>query len=96
MLSLVSKQKTTDIVVYLDTNNITVKQSIQALASAVVSDKITVKLGIPPIHVYDNTFIYVEPFVYVDGGLYDSEGTPVDAEYYNTALWAVTYNGGYA
>jgi hypothetical protein len=43
----------------------------------------------------NDTYIYVEPFIYVDGGLYDSEGTLVDAGYYDTAMWAVTFNGGY-
>lgn len=73
---------------------VVVKQSNQTIESYIVSKKISVKAGIPNITVNDNT--YVEPFIYIDGGLYDSAGTPVDAEYYNTAIWAVTYNGGYA
>jgi len=56
---------------------------------------IVAKSGIGPILVYDKTDLYVEPFVYIDGGLYDAEGTPVDAEYYNTTFWNTTWDAKY-
>lgn len=56
---------------------------------------ISVKNGIAPIQVYDKTDLYIEPFVYIDGGLYDAVGTPVDAEYYNTTSWTTTWNAKY-
>lgn len=57
-----------------------------------------IRITIRPTSIFshNDTITYVEPFVYVDGGIYDSEGTLVDAGYYDTALWAITYNGGYA
>jgi hypothetical protein len=54
---------------------------------------IRVKANVAPILVYDDT--YIEPFTYIDGGFYDANGTPVDALYYNTIKWDVTWNGGY-
>lgn len=70
------------------------KQQNPNITSYFDSNIIRVKADIASILVFDNT--YIEPFVYIDGGIYDSAGTPVDAGYYNTALWAITYNGGYA
>lgn len=96
MLSLVAKQEATSLTVYMDVDAVNVKQSSFSLDSYLGPDKITLTRRPNNIYVHDDTKIYVEPFVYVDGGIYDSEGTLVDAGYYDTALWAITYNGGYA
>jgi hypothetical protein len=93
MLTLVVKQQAPKIVTHSDPNLINVKRSIPTIDSYVYPDTITVKANLSPILVYDDT--YIEPFTYIDGGFYDAVGTPVDALYYNTITWDVTWNGGY-
>lgn len=75
--------------------SISVTKTPHSIDAYVSPDKIYVTIKPVKIFSYNDTKLYVEPFVYIDGGLYDNEGTIVDAEYYNTALWAVTWNGGY-
>jgi hypothetical protein len=72
-----------------------VKKQDISLVTYLGPDTLIVKKPNRSIIAQNDTYIYVEPFVYVDGGLYDSEGTLVDAGYYDTAMWAVTFNGGY-
>lgn len=50
---------------------------------------------IPTITVYDSPVRYVEPFIYIDGGAFDQEGTPVDALFYDTLSWDTTWDGRY-
>lgn len=92
MLTVVSKQQKPQLPTYFDPNIVTAKASTITLDSYVVTDRITVKANIAPILAYDNT--YIEPFTYIDGGFFDAVGTPVDALYYNTISWDVTWNGG--
>ena len=92
MLTVVSKQQVESIPVYSDPNSILVKASTLHIDSSIVTETITVKANLSPILVYDNT--YIEPFTYIDGGFFDAAGTPVDALYYNTISWDVTWNGG--
>jgi hypothetical protein len=72
-----------------------VKKQDISLVTYLGPDTVVVKKPNISIIALNDTYIYVEPFIYVDGGLYDSEGTLVDAGYYDTAMWAVTFNGGY-
>lgn len=95
MISLVVKQQTTNLVVYMDIDKIAVTKTNPSLDCYIGPETIKTTRRSVSVYVHDDTKIYVEPFVYIDGGLYDSEGTIVDAEYYNTAYWAVTWNGGY-
>jgi hypothetical protein len=75
--------------------SLSVTKFTPSIYSSVGPDKIYVTIRPTNIFSHNDTKRYVEPFVYIDGGLYDNEGTVVDAEYYDTALWAVTWNGGY-
>lgn len=68
------------------------KQQKPSIPTYFDPNRITVKANIAPILAYDDT--YIEPFTYIDGGFYDAVGTPVDALYYNTISWDVTWNGG--
>jgi hypothetical protein len=95
MLTLLAKQQTKTITVYLDTETITVKQLENVLESYIDTQTLRVKVGTPTI----TADIYVKPpeaFTYEDGGLYNQEGVAVDALYYNTSSWNETWNGGYA
>jgi hypothetical protein len=73
-----------------------VKQNTRTLESFFEAKTIVVKNKIHTITVYDSPVRYVEPFIYVDGGMYDQEGTFVDAGLYDTTVWTDTWNGGYA
>jgi len=75
--------------------SLSVTKILPSIDSYVSPEKIYVTIRPNVIFSHNDTKRYVEPFVYIDGGLYDNEGTLVDAEYYNTAFWAVTWNGGY-
>jgi hypothetical protein len=47
---------------------------------------------IPKVTVYDD--IYIPPPVpYIDGGLYNQEGSAADAGLYNTTSWEVVWDG---
>lgn len=72
-----------------------VKPNVRTLESFFEVKTITVKNKIHIITAYDSPVRYVEPFIYIDGGTYDQNGTPVDALFYNTTSWDETWTGGY-
>ena len=75
---------------------VVVMRPIQTIESYVGPKTITLtRRAIPSVISYDDAKM-PEPFIYVDGGAYDQEGTPVDAGFYNTTVWTDTWNGGYA
>lgn len=93
MLTLLAKQQTEKITVYLDTEVVTVKQSEYVLDSSIITEVLRVKVGTPTITAYDDSKP-PEPFIYIDGGLYNQEGAIADALFYNTTSWNEIWNGG--
>jgi len=56
-------------------------------------DTIVLRRVNPTVYAYDST--YKEPAVpYIDGGTYETEGTPVDAGLYSTTSWEIVWDGG--
>lgn len=96
MLRVVAKQQTTTVQSDFGTEVIKARLSDSTTKSYLETATIKVTMGSVSIPVYDDTVIYVEPFVYMDGGLFDAEGTPVDALFYNTLSWDNTWDAKYA
>lgn len=72
-----------------------VRQNNRTLESVFKVQTIKVKKTIPTITAYDSPVRYVEPFIYIDGGAFDQEGTPVDALFYDTLSWDTTWDARY-
>jgi hypothetical protein len=47
---------------------------------------------IPKVTVYNDLYMPA-PVPYIDGGLYNQEGTAADAGLYNTTSWQVVWDG---
>lgn len=98
MQTLVAKQKTTTVEVYMNIDTVTVMKSNPSIDSYLGPKTIILtRRPTPYVVAYDDTKIEpVEPFTYVDGGSYNEAGTPADAGLYSTTTWTATWDGGYA
>jgi hypothetical protein len=96
MLTLVVKEKTTIVEVYMNIDTVTVMKANPVLAPHIGPKTIRLtRRPIPYVVVYDDTKP-PEPVIYIDAGFYNEEGDFVEAGFYNTTTWTATWDGGYA
>lgn len=94
MQGLVVRKKTTNIVLFSDTETIVSKNIIPKIVVAQETKTLISKNSIPTI-VVNNDLIMAPEYPYIDGGLYNQDGDYIDAGFYNTTVWDFSISGGY-